>query len=150
MFYGNLFLGAFMRVNILRFYQEKGRRQVQITSMQSVLKGGITMATSTDYIEFVAERVDKFGAIRTRKMFGEYMVYLNDRPIFSVCDNTVFVKIFPELSEIMNGSACGFPYDGAKESYILDIENDGLLEKVVPLLGEIVLLPKPKKKKQVL
>lgn len=150
MFYGNLFLGAFMRVNILRFYQEKGRRQVQITSMQSVLKGGITMATSTDYIEFVAKRVDKFGAIRTRKMFGEYMVYLNDRPIFSVCDNTVFVKKFPELSEIMNGSACGFPYDGAKESYILDIENDGLLEKVVPLLGEIVLLPKPKKKKQVL
>lgn len=108
------------------------------------------MATSTDYIEFVAERVDKFGAIRTRKMFGEYMVYLNDRPIFTVCDNTVFVKKFPKLSEIMNGSACGFPYDGAKESYILDIENDGLLEKVVPLLGEIVPLPKSKKKKQVL
>lgn len=108
------------------------------------------MATSTDYIEFVAERVDKFGAIRTRKMFGEYMVYLNDRPIFTVCDNTVFVKKFPELSEIMNGSACGFPYDGAKESYILDIENDELLEKVVPLLGEIVSFPKPKKKKQVL
>lgn len=150
MFYGNLFLSAFMRVNKLRFYRKKRKRQVQITSIQSVLKGGIIMATSTDYIEFVAERVDKFGAIRTRKMFGEYMVYLNDRPIFSVCDNTVFVKKFPELSEIMNGSACGFPYDGAKESYILDIENDGLLEKVVPLLGEIVLLPKPKKKKQVL
>lgn len=150
MFYGNLFLGAFMRVNNLRFYREKRRRQVQITPIQSVLKGGITMATSTDYIEFVAERVDKFGAIRTRKMFGEYMVYLNDRPIFTVCDNTVFVKKFPELSEIMNGSACGFPYDGAKESYILDIENDELLEKVVPLLGEIVSLPKPKKKMQVL
>ena len=150
MFYGNLFLGAFMRVNNLRFYREKRRRQVQIAPIQSVLKGGITMATSTDYIEFVAERVDKFGAIRTRKMFGEYMVYLNDRPIFTVCDNTVFVKKFPELSEIMNGSACGFPYDGAKESYILDIENDALLEKVVPLLGEIVSLPKPKKKKQVL
>lgn len=147
MFYGNLFLSAFMRVNKLRFYREKGKRQVQITSMQSVLKGGITTATSTDYIEFVAERVDKFGAIRTRKMFGEYMVYLNDRPIFTVCDNTVFVKKFPELSKIMNGSACGFPYDGAKESYILDIENDELLEKVVPLLGEIVPLPKPKKKK---
>ena len=150
MFYGNLFLSAFMRVNKLRFYREKGKIQVQITPIQSVLKGGITMATSTDYIEFVAERVDKFGAIRTRKMFGEYMVYLNDRPIFTVCDNTVFVKKFPELSEIMNGSACGFPYDGAKESYILDIENDGLLEKVGPLLGEIVSLPKSKKKKQVL
>lgn len=150
MFYGNLFLSAFMRVNKLRFYREKGKRQVQITSIQSVLKGGITTATSTDYIEFVAERVDKFGAIRTRKMFGEYMVYLNDRPIFTVYDNTVFVKNFPEISEIMNGSACGFPYDGAKESYILDIEDDELLEKVVPLLGKIVPLPKPKKKKRVL
>ena len=108
------------------------------------------MATSTDYIEFVAERVDKFGALRTRKMFGEYLVYLTDSLIFTACDNTVLVNKFRGLFELVNGSACGFPYDGAKESYILDIENDALLEKVVPLLGEIVPLPKPKKKKQVL
>ncbi|MGN0560765.1 MAG: hypothetical protein ACI4K8_06895 [Candidatus Fimenecus sp.] len=25
-------------------------------------------------------------------MFGEYMVYVNDKPILMVCDNTVFVK----------------------------------------------------------
>ena len=105
------------------------------------------MATSVDYIEFVAEQVDKFGTIRTRKMFGEYMVYLNGKPILTVCDNTVFVKKFPELSEIMSGAPCGFPYEGAKEGYILDIENNELLEKVIPLLGEIVPLPKPKKKK---
>ena len=29
-------------------------------------------------------------------------------------------------------SDCGFPYDGAKECYILDIENDGLVEEVIP------------------
>ena len=87
------------------------------------------MATSNDYIEFVAERVDKFGAIRTRKMFGEYMVYLNDRPIFTVCDNTVFVKKFPELSEIMNGLACGFPYDGAKEVIFLTLKTTGFWKR---------------------
>ena len=108
------------------------------------------MATNLDFAQYVCEQIAPCGCVRYRKMFGEYMVYLNDRPIFTVCDNTVFVKKFPDLSEIMNGSACGFPYDGAKESYILDIENDALLEKVVPLLGEIVSLPKPKKKKQVL
>ena len=108
------------------------------------------MATSKEYIEFVCEQLQGIDGVTYKKMFGEYMVYLNDRPNFTVCDNTVFVKKFPDLSEIMNGSACGFPYDGAKESYILDIENDALLEKVVPLLGEIVPLPKPKKKKQVL
>ena len=105
------------------------------------------MATSVEYIEFVRERLDRFGSVRTRKMFGEYMVYFNDRPILTVCDNTVFVKKFPELSEIMSSAPCGFPYEGAKESYILDIENDELLDQVIPILGNIVPLPKPKKKK---
>lgn len=105
------------------------------------------MATSVEYIDFVREKLDRFGSVRTRKMFGEYMVYFNGRPILTVCDNTVFVKKFPELSEIMNGTPCGFPYEGAKESYILDIENDGLLDQVIPILGNIVPLPKPKKKK---
>lgn len=53
------------------------------------------MATSVEYIDFVRERLDRFGSVRTRKMFGEYMVYFNDRPILTVCDNTVFVKKFP-------------------------------------------------------
>lgn len=104
------------------------------------------MATSTEYIEFVREKIEKFGTVRTRKMFGEYMAYMNDRPILTVCDNTVFVKKFPELAEAMSNSPCGFPYDGAKECYILDVENTELLERVIPLLGEIVPLPKPKKK----
>ena len=105
------------------------------------------MATSVEYIDFVRERLDRFGSVRARKMFGEYMVYFNDRPILTVCDNTVFVKKFPELSEIMSSAPCGFPYEGAKESYILDIENDELLDQVIPILGNIVPLPKPKKKK---
>lgn len=104
------------------------------------------MSTSADYIEFVRERIDKFGTVRTKKMFGEYMAYLNDRPILTVCDNTVFVKKLPELAEPMSDAPCGFPYDGAKECYILDIENTELLERVIPLLGEIIPLPKPKKK----
>ena len=79
-------------------------------------------------------------------MFGEYMVYLNDRPILTVFDNTVYVKKFAELADIMKDAQCGFPYDGAKECYILDIENGELAQRVIPVLGEIVPLPKPKKK----
>ena len=56
------------------------------------------MATTPEYNEFVCERLEPFGAVRSRKMFGEYMVYLNDKPIITVCDNTVFVKILPELA----------------------------------------------------
>ena len=113
----------------------------------SKLTDKINELASTEEKTVVVKRDDIENELRR---IAEEKTVVDEKPVFLVCDNTVFVKKFPELSEIMNGSACGFPYDGAKESYILDIENDGLLEKVVPLLGEIVLLPKPKKKKQVL
>ena len=50
------------------------------------------MATSQDYLDFVLEQLPPLWSICRRKMFGEYMVYLNDKPILMLCDNTVFVK----------------------------------------------------------
>ena len=73
----------------------------------------IAMATSVDYVEFVCEQIREFGEIRYRKMFGEYMVYLQDRPILLVCDNTVFVKELPELEILMEQAPRGYPYGGA-------------------------------------
>lgn len=102
------------------------------------------MATSADFMEFVCEQVKDCGSIRYRKMFGEYMVYVNDKPIFLVCDNTVFVKIRSELDELMHCAEKGFPYDGAKEHYILDIENTELVKKVSEILEPITHIPKKK------
>ena len=105
------------------------------------------MATSKEYIDFVCEQIEGIGDISTKKMFGEYMVYLGGKPVLTVCDNTVFVKKLPELSELMAGADCGFPYEGAKEQYILDIENRELVEKLLPLAAELAPLPKQRKKK---
>ena len=51
------------------------------------------MATTKDYIEYACERLHGAGGLRYRKMFGEYMVYVNDKPVLLVCDNTVFIKL---------------------------------------------------------
>lgn len=59
------------------------------------------MATSKEYIEFVCEQLAGTENVRYRKMFGEYMVYVNDKPILLVCDNTVMVKKLPEIAELM-------------------------------------------------
>ncbi len=42
------------------------------------------MATSIDYIEYVCEQIRGVGEIRYKKMFGEYMVYVNDKPVIIV------------------------------------------------------------------
>lgn len=106
------------------------------------------MATSSDFVEFVCEQLRGTGNLRFKKMFGEYMVYVDNRPIFLVCDNTVFVKKkYPQIENLMKDSDCGSPYDGAKEHYILDIENVPLCREVTAILKELVPIPEPKKKR---
>ncbi len=100
------------------------------------------MATSEEYIDFVCGQLADTDGVRYKKMFGEYMVYVSDRPVLTVCDNTVYVKKLPELSALMQGAPCGFPYDGAREHYILDIENRGLAAQAIDILVQATPLPK--------
>lgn len=105
------------------------------------------MPTQVDYIEFVSEQLRNTGNIRYRKMFGEYMIYLNDKPLFLVCDNTVYVKMYDELNELMEDAAKGYPYNGAKLHYVLDIDNREFSEKVIQRIEPLLKFPKPKRKK---
>jgi TfoX/Sxy family transcriptional regulator of competence genes len=105
------------------------------------------MATSQDYIEYVAAQAAGCGLIRYKKMFGEYMVYVNDKPLLLVCDNSVFVKILPCLDGLMADAERGFPYNGAKEHYVLDIDNTEQTRLVIAALAEVTPLPKPRVKK---
>lgn len=105
------------------------------------------MATSVDYIEFVCEQIRGVGDIRYKKMFGEYMVYVNDKPVLLVCDNTVFVKKLDAIAGLMQNAPSACPYQGAKEHYILDIEQRELAQAVLETLEPLTPLPKPRRKK---
>ncbi|MDR0965407.1 MAG: hypothetical protein LBM75_02685 [Myxococcales bacterium] len=105
------------------------------------------MATSVDYIEYVVAQIAGCGAVGYKKMFGEYMVYVNDKPLLLVCDDTVFVKTHLCLDGLMSGAERGFPYSGAKEHYVLDIDDAELALRVIATLEPVTPFPKPKKKK---
>ncbi len=84
--------------------------------------------------------------VRYKKMFGEYMVYINGKPILLVCDNNVYVKILPCLEGLMVDAERGFPYKGGKEHYVFDIDNVELIQVVIDVLEPVTQLPKPRKK----
>ncbi len=105
------------------------------------------MATTASYLAFVLEQLPPLWDVRSRKMFGEYMVYLNEKPVLLVCDNTVFVKKLPVLDDLMRDTLCGYPYEGAKEHYVLDVEDHELTEQVLRAAEAATPLPKPRKKK---
>lgn len=105
------------------------------------------MATTVDFIEYVCGQIEGAGAVRYKKMFGEYMVYVDDKPVLLVCDNRVFVKILPCLDALIKDADKGYPYNGAKEHYVLDIDDGELAQNVIAELLTVIPVQKLRKKK---
>lgn len=104
------------------------------------------MACTTDFIDFICSQLEGVGVIRTRKMFGDWMIYIDEKPIILACDNICYAKMLPAISDMMQDAQTGYPYDGAKEHYILNIEHK---DEAIPVLQALLpLIPYPKKKKK--
>lgn len=104
------------------------------------------MATSQDFVDFVCDQIGTAWYPRWKKMFGEYMVYVNDKPLFLVCDNTVYVKKLESLKSLLSEENTGFPYPGAKEHFTLDMEDRELVQTVTALLEKEIPVPVKKKR----
>jgi len=107
------------------------------------------MASSPDFVNYICEQLEDLGAIRSRKMFGEYMVYLNDKPVVIICDDRPMVKMLPCLEELLRDRPTEPPYKGAKDHYLLDPDDRDTLREAARLAEEVTPLPKkkaPKKK----
>ena len=55
------------------------------------------MASHKDFVDYVAEQLREAGAIRSRKMFGEYGLYCDDVFFAVICDDQFFVKVTPRV-----------------------------------------------------
>lgn len=52
------------------------------------------MSTAADTILFITDQLASLGGrIRTRKMFGEYALYCDEKVVALICDDQLFVKI---------------------------------------------------------
>lgn len=78
-------------------------------------------------------------------MMGDYVIYVNDKCVITACDNIAYVKKMPCIAELMTDAECGFPYDGAKEAYILDFQDRYKTLKVIETIWEALPLPKSKR-----
>ncbi len=104
------------------------------------------MATTPSFTAYVCEALAGTGSVRSKKMFGEYLVYVDDKPMLLVCDNTVYVKKHAALSELLCDAPTGIPYAGAKEHFIADPDDAVLLKEIIARLLPVTLVPKPKSK----
>lgn len=103
------------------------------------------MACSIDFIESLCRMLSPLGDVRSRKMMGDYLIYVNEKCIITACDNVAYVKKHPCIAELMSKADCGCPYKGAKEAYILNLDDSSTTLKVVEQLWPLLPFPKSKK-----
>lgn len=72
------------------------------------------------------------------------MVYINDKPVIIVCENTAYIKQLDIIKEEMKNAEVGYPYKGAKEHYILDIDNSEISKEIVTKIEKVTAVPKKK------
>lgn len=102
------------------------------------------MSCSAEFIDFICEVISPLGEVRPRKMMGDYIIYLNEKCVITACDNCAYIKKLDCISHLMSDAETGYAYEGAKESYILDLSDQRKAREVISLLWES--LPFPKKK----
>ena len=91
--------------------------------------------------------LEGLGELRARKMFGDYLVYLNDRPALLVCDGTPFAKPLPCVAELLEDRPTAPPYEGAKAYYVLDPEDRDTLRRAAELVSQNSPPPKKRRRK---
>lgn len=103
------------------------------------------MASHQDFVDYVVEQLREAGAIRSRKMFGEYGLYCDDVFFAVICDDQFFVKVTPQGEAAFPDLPKAPPYEGAKDSFLVeDVENRKLMTELTRITCE-ALKSKPQK-----
>lgn len=82
------------------------------------------MASSPDFVTLVAEACRLAGQVTTRKMFGEYALYLDGVLVGLICDNRFFVKQTGAGRTILGTPGEAAPYPGARPAFVIEHELD--------------------------
>ena len=108
------------------------------------------MATQASTIEYLLDQLVSVSHVRTRKMFGEYALYCNDKVVALICDNELFVKI-TEAGAVFVGTHYqeGNPYPGSKPWLHIDMdmtEDRAWLCELIEITEEALLMIRTRNK----
>jgi len=108
------------------------------------------MATDQAFVDFIMDQLSAIKGISSRKMFGEYAVYIHGKVVALICDNALYVKPTKAGREYIGTPLEAPAYPGAKPSFLIQDEVDDRewLNRLIALTYAELPEPKPKPKKK--
>lgn len=106
------------------------------------------MASSADFVQYIADQCSGAGEIVTKKMFGDYGIYCNGKIFGLVCDDCFYLKPTETGRKMLKVVDLRPPYEGAKDYfYISDVDDRDYLSALVRETYKELPEPKLKKKR---
>jgi TfoX/Sxy family transcriptional regulator of competence genes len=107
------------------------------------------MASTASFVEYVCEQASLAGEVTSRKMFGEYALYLHGKVVALVCDDEVFVKPTEGGRAVLTSVEEDPPYPGAKPYFRITsiIDDRQKMAELFTATANALPRPKPKRKR---
>ena len=106
------------------------------------------MASSIDFVQYIADQCADAGEITFKKMFGDYGIYCNGMIFGLVCDDKFYVKPTETVRDLLRVVDLRPPYEGAKDYfYIADVDDHEYISSLVRETVKALSQPKAKKRK---
>jgi len=104
------------------------------------------MATDASFMAYVVDQAALGPALTTRRMFGEYALYVHGKVVGFVCDNQVLVKDLDETRLATAAMPVRPVYPGGKDYPVADalLDEHGALGRLLLAIAEALPPPKPK------
>jgi TfoX/Sxy family transcriptional regulator of competence genes len=105
------------------------------------------MSTDRDFIDYVAEQIALGSRLTYRKMFGEYALYVDEKVVAFVCDNSVFLKPSAAVTRLGAELPQRPPYPGAKDYPVVDelLDDTDVIRALMLETAALMPAPKPRK-----
>ena len=105
------------------------------------------MTSDQGFVEYVCDQIAEAGRVSFRKMFGEYVIYCDDRVVALVCDDRLFVKPTPGGRAFIGEPVEAPAYAGAKPSFLIEdaLDDRAWITDLIRITASELPPPKPRR-----
>lgn len=95
--------------------------------------------SNADLVQYIIEQASQAGEVRARKMFGDYCLYCDGKPVGLICDDYFYLKPLKQLEPMLHEDDRRMqpPYDGAKPHYVItNVDNADYVSQLVQTVAD--------------
>ena len=106
------------------------------------------MASNPDFVQYILDQCARAGVVEAKKMFGDYTIYCDAKPVALVSDNGFYVKPTEAGRALLRAVDLRPPYEGAKPHFFIeDVDDADYMSALLKATCSALPAPKPRRKK---